>query len=605
MRPLDGIAPALVTRARAEQVGELYAGWHRTSASMLLGAALLCTAMWGEVPPWLMAVWALLIMLNQLWRGVLVRAWRRAQPGLAATPRWGRYWAIGSTIGGALWGAAAIGMYPASPPHQALLIVCLFGVVLGGLNLTAVYKPSFYGFVLCALVPLVAREALEGDLVHAYTAAVMFVVLGFVLAFGHHLNDVITRSVAIRYQNVDLIAELKGQSRMAHEARETAEAANRAKSQLLAAASHDLRQPLHVLGLYTAALAARSRDTQWRPLVDNLQVAVDALEAQFAQLLDLSQLESGALTAQRNRVALAPLLARVTSEFSPQAAAKGLSLRCMSTRLAVHSDAALLERMVRNLIANAIRYTTQGGIVIGSRRRGRQIAIVVVDTGIGIAQTHAQRIFEEFYQVRSGRHTTTTPAGMGLGLAIVRRLAGLLDHEIGVTSNEGTGSVFRICAPRAQDSVRDLSTGPQHTLNATAMRTSHATLDDVLVAVIDDDEAAIAAMAALFSTWGATVVGGSDTPSMLDVLGRCGRYPDLVVADLRLADGGNGIEVIHALRDELGFLVPALIVSGDIGVDAERAARAAGLTLLPKPVDAPVLRAVATALVARAMSRAA
>jgi signal transduction histidine kinase len=376
---------------------------------MLLGAVLLCSAMWGQAPPWLMASWATLIVANQLWRGALVRAWHRVQPGLAAAPRWGRYWAIGSTLGGALWGFAAVAMYPHSPSHQALLIVCLFGVVLGGLNLTAVYKPSFYGFVIPALVPLILREALVADHVHTFTALVMSVVLGFVLAFGHHLNDVLTRSLAIRYENIDLIDGLKRQTRAAHEARAAAEAANRAKSQLLAAASHDLRQPLHALGLYTAVLAARASDAPWQPLVGNVQSAVNALEAQFAQLLDLSQLEAGAHTPERSRVALAPLLARVAAEFRPQAEGKGLVLRCAKTRLAVDSDAALLERMVRNLVANAVRYTLQGGILIGARRRGAQVSAIVVDTGAGIAAEHCEKIFEEFYQVRRGGGSAVTP----------------------------------------------------------------------------------------------------------------------------------------------------------------------------------------------------
>ena len=158
MSPLAGIAPALVMRARADQVGELYAGWYRTSLLMLLGAALLCSFMWGQAPPWLMALWVALIVANQLWRGMLVNAWNRAQPGLAAAPRWGRYWAIGSTLGGALWGIAAVTMYPDSPPHQALLIICLFGVVLVGLNLTAVYKLSFYGFVVPALLSELKKD---------------------------------------------------------------------------------------------------------------------------------------------------------------------------------------------------------------------------------------------------------------------------------------------------------------------------------------------------------------------------------------------------------------------------------------------------------------
>ena len=600
MFPLSGIAPALLARAHADQIGELYAGWHRTSLSMFLGAALLCAAMWGQAPPWLMAAWVTLIVANQAWRGALVREWHRAQPGLAAAPRWGRYWAAGSTAGGALWGAAAVAMYPDSPPHQALLIVCLFGVVLGGLNLTAVYKPSFYGFVVPALLPLILREALVADRVHTFTALVMSVVLGFVLAFGHHLNDVLTRSLAIRYENIDLIDGLKRQTRVAYEARAAAEAANRAKSQLLAAASHDLRQPLHALGLYTAALATRARDSTWQPLVGNVQNAVNALEAQVAQLLDLSQLEAGAHRPERSRVALAPLFARVVAEFRPQAEARGLHLRSVPTRLAVDSDAALLERMLRNLVANAVRYTSRGGIVVGARRRGARVSAVVIDTGVGIAPEHGERIFEEFYQVRCSNRTRAAPSGMGLGLAIVRRLAKLLDHDVAVASRPGAGSCFRIDAPRAADAVHAFAG-----MTADIARAGRASLEGTLVAVVDDDPAAIDAMTELFSVWGAEVVGGRDVHDLLDALGRGARYPDLVVADLRLGDGASGVVTVRALRDELGFAVPALIVSGDTSVAAERAARSAGLTLLPKPVVANVLEAVATALVARAVPRAA
>jgi two-component system, sensor histidine kinase len=598
--PLTGIAPELIARARADQVGELYAGWHRTSLSMFVGAALLCAAMWGQAPPWLMAAWATLIVANQLWRGALVREWHRAQPGLAATPRWGRYWAAGSAAGGALWGTAAVAMYPDSPPHQALLIVCLFGVVLGGLNLTAVYKPSFYGFVVPALVPLILREALIADRVHTFTALVLTVVLGFVLAFGHHLNDVLTRSLAIRYENVDLINGLKRQTRAAHEARAAAEAANRAKSQLLAAASHDLRQPLHALGLYTAVLATRARGAPWQPLVGNVQSALNALEAQFAQLLDLSQLEAGAHTPERCRVALAPLFARVVNEFRPQAEAKGLVLRSAPTRLAVDSDAALLERMMRNLVSNAVRYTARGGIVVGARRRGARVSAVVVDTGVGIAPEHASRIFEEFYQVRGGDRTSSASSGMGLGLAIVRRLGQLLGHDVAVVSRVGAGSCFCIDAPRAVDAVHAFA----GTVSDVAC-VGRASLAGTLVAVVDDDPAAIDAMTELFSIWGAEVVGGRDARTLMEALSNVSRYPDLVVADLRLGDGASGVTTVRALRDELGFAVPALIVSGDTSAAAERAARSAGLMLLPKPVVANVLEAVATALVARSVPRAA
>jgi len=594
MSPLAAISPVLVARARADQVATLYARGHLTSVSMGLGAIILCIAMWSEVAATSMIAWGALIALNQLWRTALMRAFERMRPGDAAAPHWGRYWAAGSTVAGALWGGAAVAMFPASPAYQSLLIVCLFGAALGGLNLTAVYKPSFYGFVLPALVPLIVRVACVGDEVHWFIAGVMSVVLAFVVGFGHRLNDVLTRSLAIRYENIDLIGELKDRTRSALDARASAESANRAKSQLLAAASHDLRQPLHALGLYVAALAARARDAEWRPLVAHVESAANALEIQFAQLIDLSRLDAGVLTPEPIDVALAPLFARIRAEFAPQAAARGLSLTIVPTRLAVHSDPVLLERIVGNLVANGVRYTHRGGVLVGARRRGGRIAIDVVDTGIGIAPAHRLRIFEEFYRVKDDERSAPGRRGMGLGLAIVRRFADLLEHEIALESREGAGSRFRVLLPRSV-----AATPRPQRLRPAASCAEPATLPwctGRVVAVVDDDAATLDAMQTLFETWGAVVACGDAIESLIATIGEVGRYPDLIVADLRLADGQSGIDAVRRLRHELGVPIPAIIVSGDTGTLADREARAAGLMLLQKPVVGATLRATAMSL---------
>jgi two-component system, sensor histidine kinase len=594
MSPLAAISPALIARARADQVATLYARGHLTSVSMGLGAIILCIAMWSEVAATSMIAWGALIALNQLWRTALMRAFERMRPGNAAAPRWGRYWATGSTVAGALWGGAAVAMFPASPAYQSLLIVCLFGAALGGLNLTAVYKPSFYGFVLPALVPLIVRVACVGDEVHWFIAGVMSVVLAFVVGFGHRLNDVLTRSLAIRYENIDLIGELKDRTRSALDARASAESANRAKSQLLAAASHDLRQPLHALGLYVAALAARARDAEWRPLVAHVESAANALEIQFAQLIDLSRLDAGVLTPEPIDVALAPLFARIRAEFAPQAAARGLSLTIVPTRLAVHSDPALLERIVGNLVANGVRYTRRGGVLVGARRRGGRIAIDVVDTGIGIAPAHRLRIFEEFYRVKDDERSAPGRRGMGLGLAIVRRFADLLEHEIALESREGAGSRFRVLLPPSV-----AATPRPERLRPAACCAEPAALPwctGRVVAVVDDDAATLDAMQTLFETWGAVVACGDAIESLIAAIGVVGRYPDLIVADLRLADGQSGIDAVRRLRHELGVPIPAIIVSGDTGTLADREARAAGLMLLQKPVVGATLRATAMSL---------
>lgn len=580
-------APSPLARARADQVATLYASWPRTTASMLFGGALFCTAMWGQAPPALMAAWLALVVANQGWRRLLVRAWRRAHPGPSAMRRWGCYWSVGSTAAGSLWGIAAITMFPGSPAHQALSIVCLFGVVLGGLNLTAVYKPSFYGFVLPALVPLILRVGSEGGPVHLYTALVMVVVLAFVLAFGHRLNDVLTDALATRHRNADLIGELKTRTRAALDARAAAEDANRGKSQLLAAASHDLRQPLHALGLFVAALARRARDGELAPLVASARGALVALEAQFAQLIDLSRLEAGALDPSRERVPLSPLFERLAHEFAVEARSRDLSLSFVRTRLSVLSDPVLLERMLRNLVSNALRYTTSGGVVVGARRRCGDVAIEIVDSGAGIAPEHRERVFDEFFQV-PGRAGRPRSGGMGLGLAIVRRFAVLLGHELTLRSAPGHGSRFGIVAVRAADAP------PSRTRRSPA----GPSLAGACIAVIDDDPSAVDGMRALFSTWGAEIAGGPHAEAVLAALGEAERYPDLIVADLRLGDDASGLAAIARMRDELGEPVPALVVSGDLRAGAAREVRAAGFMLLAKPVVPASLEAAASTLVA-------
>ena len=599
MSPPAAIAAPLLVRARADQVATLYGSWHRTTASMVLGALILCTVLWDRAAAGAMAVWFIAILANQAWRGVLARAYHRAKPGVAAARRWGAYWAIGSTIAGALWGIAAVVMYPTSPPHEALLIVCLFSVILGGLNLTAVYKPSFYGFVLAALVPLLVRVAFEGDQVHLFTALVLGVVLAFVLAFGRQVNDVLTQSLAMRYENVDLITELRAQSEAAEVARAAAETANRAKSQFLAAASHDLRQPLHAMGLFATALAAKARDPELRPLVTSIHASVEALEHLFGQLLDLSRLEAGMLRPLRAEVALAPLFDRLAVDFAPQIAANGLTLRFVATSIVVDSDQVLLERILRNLVANAVRYTEAGGILVGARRCGSTVRIDVIDTGVGIAECDRERVFEEFVQISATPRRHAGGRGMGLGLAIVRRLCALLGHTLELASIRDRGSRFSIVVPRCVASRPD-----------TVARSSPAlpiAVGDLFtgrrILVVDDDPAVIAAMRALFTSRGASVAGGEDAASALAVLrASSGPHPsgaDLIVADLRLADGASGLDAVAALRNALGHCTPALIVSGDTGQAARAEVRSAGIRMLAKPVVAATLEhAAAMALLA-------
>jgi signal transduction histidine kinase len=566
--------------------------WGRTTMSMVLGGAILVVVMWRVAPHVDLAIWFAAILLNQAWRYELTRRYRAIDPAASSRDNWGYAWALGSTVAGTLWGVAGVLWFtPGDPGHQALLIVCLFGVILGGLTLTTVFKASFYGFVLPALVPPITRVAIEGDEVHVFIAAVLLVVLGFALRFGHVLNDQLTQSLAIRYENIDLIAELQAQTAAADRARAEAEAADRGKTQFLAAASHDLRQPLHAMGLFAATLSVKVQDRDVRNLVDSINASVEALEQLFSALLDISKLDTGAVVPSRSLFPLSPLLARIEHEMSPVAAAKSLRLAVVETRTWVDSDPVLLERIITNLVSNAIHYTARGGVVVGARPRGARVSIEVWDSGVGIAAAERERIFEEFYQIGNvERHSSK---GMGLGLAITRRLAALLNHALRVDSRPGVGSRFAIELPRADAASRDLTASV-----AVAASEHPSVLTSAQVAVLDDEAAVVDGMRALYSAWGAEVVAATSGDALLAALGEAGRYPDLIVADYRLAHGELGSKIVARLRDELGVPIPALLISGDLSVAAKHAMQASGCEVLAKPVLPSELKAVSARLLA-------
>jgi signal transduction histidine kinase len=372
-------------------------------------------------------------------------------------------------------------------------------------------------------------------------------------------------------------------------ARAAAETANRAKSQFLAAASHDLRQPLHALGLFAASLSEKARDPEVRAIVDNINASVEALEALFNELLDISKLDAGVIQPSLASFSVGPLFDRLRLDYEPEARERGLYLRIVPSTARVYSDPTLLERMLRNLIVNAIRYTDRGGVVVGCRPRGEGYSIEVWDSGVGIAADKLDKIFEEFYQV--GNPERDRRKGLGLGLAIVKRIEQLLGYQMQVATRSGRGSVFRFSVPRGRTEtlVRDGI--------ARAGADAHG-LQDKCVVVVDDELTVREGMKALLSGWGCDVIAADSLSDALQRIGEHARRPDAIIADYRLREGANGIEVIQALHAEFGSDIPALLITGDTGADRLREVRASGYPQLHKPVPPAKLRAVLTSMLA-------
>lgn len=359
-------------------------------------------------------------------------------------------------------------------------------------------------------------------------------------------------------------------------------AANQAKSRFLAAASHDLRQPMHALGLFVAQLRNRVTDPATQRIAAQADVAVEALQELFDAILDVSRLDAGAVTPQMTAFDLGGLFARIAVGFAPAANDKGLHLRVVPTRLAVRADGVLLERILINLVSNALRYTERGGIVVGCRRRGAHVRIEVWDSGIGIAPAQQEAVFQEFYQ--AGNPERDRHRGLGLGLAIAARLACLLGSRIELSSRPGTGSMFAFELPRAV--VPALPSA-----NSAAPPVPEC-LRGALIVVIDDDTLVLEAMGALLAHWGCEVVLAASGDDVLITLATLARTPDAIVCDYRLADGATGIEAIQRIRSACHRQIPATLVSGDTAPERLREARQSGLTLLHKPVRPAKLRAV-------------
>jgi two-component system, sensor histidine kinase len=309
------------------------------------------------------------------------------------------------------------------------------------------------------------------------------------------------------------------------------------------------------------------------PLAGSINASVEALGWLFSALMDISKLDAGAIAPRRSRFPLALVFERLEREFSPLASAKGLRFDVVPTRAWVESDPVLLERIVANLASNAVRYTMRGGVIIGARRRSGRLLLEVWDSGVGIPAMETERIFEEFYQIGCPGHAK----GMGLGLAIIRRLATLLEHPVHVGSEPGKGSRFSVEVPRADPIEAAM------VLRATPA-TLAAPLAGVCVAVVDDEESVVEGMQTLLSAWGASVIGAPSGEAVLAALGERSAYPDLLIADYRLANEELGTDVVARLRCELGMLLPALVVSGDSSGATLDTLRRSGLDFLLKPV---------------------
>jgi len=368
------------------------------------------------------------------------------------------------------------------------------------------------------------------------------------------------------------------------------EVASQAKTRLLAAASHDLRQPLHALTLFSDGLANGETDPVKLQRIGHIRECVESLDRLFSELLNLSQLDAGVLQPQWADFPLDRLFDEISRNFRPVAEQQGLRLVARKTELWVRCDYVMLSRILNNLVSNSLRHTLEGGVLIGARRRGKGVRIDVVDTGVGIAAQHQTRVFEEFYQVEpAGRQAARGARGMGLGLATVQRLTELLNTRVELSSRLHKGTCVRVLVRSAPAALPSPAPSPV----TTGMEDGEPSLANLRILVIDDERTILEGLSVVLANWGAEVLVAQTRAEALALADTWAEPPDVVVSDLLLQGGDNGLDVIAALERHphgIGRGTARLLVTGETKPDRLREVASAGIAVLYKPVSPRVLR---------------
>ena len=482
---------------------------------------------------------------------------------------------INSTISGLLWGWAGFLFFvPERLDYQLIILLVIILKGIGSVSSIAKNLKAFYAYFPLSMMPITVLFLSQSDSTSVLLGVIAFFFVAIMLVFARNMSKTFEESLSIRYENQRLLAETEARKK-------DAEAASLAKTHFLAAASHDLRQPIHAMSLLINILEEGNTQTDTQKIVKQLRATSDSLQNLLNALLDISRLDAGVVEVKKQDVNLQTILQKLKAEFQLLAEQKGLGMNWPDEPISVLTDAALLEQILRNLFSNAIRYTQQGHISTVLAVKANQVQISVIDTGIGIDEVQQASIFDEFYQV--GNQERDRQHGLGLGLAIVKRTINLLGSEISLNSQLNKGSRFTFNLPLSKQNI--IHQKPK------AISINNIVDDHAVVAVIEDDLQAAEAMQLLLESWHYTVITASHSDQLIKQFGELNLIPQVIISDFQLGDNRSGIKEIMKLQDHYHQKLPALLITGNIHAEQNNEFITAKLPVLYKPVAPAKLRA--------------
>jgi len=567
---------AIEKEVENERVKALY----QHSNTSLLGLLTLSSAVlyyfWEKAEQELIIIWFAALLITLSARIILTWRFNKISNTDFKAKKWNWLYTIGSVFSATILGASAPLFLNFSDPNTAIfLTLVMSGTVAGAMAALSLFLPAFYLFAFVCLAPLAYKFYDQGGELYIFSVFITLFLLMY-SSYARNMHATLTTSIRQRFENTQLLEQLSEQTRLA-------EQANVDKSRFLAATSHDLRQPLHSLGLFLHVLKEKLSTSEQKHLMIQTEKSQQVLSQQLNSIIDITRIDAGELHIKKQAFQLKNFIDDVADEFSLTAEKANCEIRTQVTNDWTNTDKVLLARIVRNFISNVIQHCPNSTLIIESRNHNNNIELMFTDNGPGLIEADQEVIFSEFYQLNNPERDRNK--GLGLGLSIVKRLSKLLNMNLQLKSQIGIGSTFCISLP--------LMISASQNINVDTELTTENKIDvaGLFVVVVDDEKENLDAMHALLTLWECEVLMASSEDELMNEL-RSSDYPvpDMLLIDYRLREKRTGIEVINAVRHHFGEIVPAAITTGDTTINLQSNLTLDSCKILYKPLTTECLQ---------------